>query len=1027
MSPAAQERHPAAARARLRIGRWFYGAGAALVLSGSAWGVGLGKLDVTSSLGEPFHGAIELLSVAAEDLETIQVTLGTRSDFKRAEVNRSTILDTFVFETESFDKGGAQITISSTESVSLPYLHFLISFEWAGGRIIREYTALLDPPEYAAVGKVVNVANNGTAETGTAETGTAETDQAISETSTRVLSVSPPVGFAPGNEYGPVKRGETLADIAQRLDLPSDINVYQRMFGLLKENPEAFIRGNMNLVRQGASLTVPDLRTFSSISGAVAIETYRRQVVEWKAYRTAATQKKSKTTSDQASADNTTREAPSEDRVWVRQIASPTLESGSVPTGTVVSETAADAESPSDTKVLSAEESAQSDGSSTDMLQSAVVEGDRYVLRIIQGKAERNEALASSSAGGVISTASAASSVVPEGTPGMALEGVQDQLTLVEEALLSSQSQNENLKDRMALLEQQISQTTKLLEQQVATTTRLLELREAGLALAEQQAKARQEAPQEDKVASAGAAPTTAAPTTAVSTTVTPTAAVSTAAVSTTVTPTTTDDTSPVAVGADDSAKQAEVGASDKTASALAVSTAITETSEKIVTPEAPRGLLVKWADSVVAVPLVGAVLAGGLRGLSGLEWGGTLSVAGFSVPVMWLLALAAVLILLVLWRVRQRRAAEEYDEVLWDDDNVDAQQEGGSDGKAEAETEAETFSQDSIGSGFVAQAAAAKGVSVTTDEVDPVSEADLYAAYGRVEQAIEVLRSAIRANPERTEFKVKLLEVLAQQGDAAAFEALAQEVSGLVATRSAEWTTIAKFGRSLNPDNPLFGKADAPSSSAEGAPLEGGDIPTALPGLDLDAELDSMFGDTNTTSSPGGGLEPPATAMDAEQVSRAGDTIETLTASVNLDAPVEPAPVAPARAESDTEVDTVGDDDDMMLDFDLSQTVIEVAEVSEPTSPSDVEPFDEAEDLGNTIEFSLDEALPEDDGDALAGASDATGAGEGDIEGKLDLARAYVEIGDQAAAIELLDEIAQGGTIAQKQAADSLRKELTG
>jgi FimV-like protein len=50
-----------------------------------------------------------------------------------------------------------------------------------------------------------------------------------------------------------------------------------------------------------------------------------------------------------------------------------------------------------------------------------------------------------------------------------------------------------------------------------------------------------------------------------------------------------------------------------------------------------------------------------------------------------------------------------------------------------------------------------------------------------------------------------------------------------------------------------------------------------------------------------------------------------------------------------------------------------------------------------------------------------------GDIEGKLDLARAYVEIGDQAAAIELLDEIAQGGTIAQKQAADSLRKELTG
>ena len=71
MSPAAHERRPAPKRARSRILRWFYGAGAALVISGSAWGVGLGKLDVTSVLDEPFDGVIEMLSVAAEDLETI--------------------------------------------------------------------------------------------------------------------------------------------------------------------------------------------------------------------------------------------------------------------------------------------------------------------------------------------------------------------------------------------------------------------------------------------------------------------------------------------------------------------------------------------------------------------------------------------------------------------------------------------------------------------------------------------------------------------------------------------------------------------------------------------------------------------------------------------------------------------------------------------------------------------------------------------------------------------------------------------
>ncbi|HIM70882.1 MAG TPA: hypothetical protein EYM44_09805, partial [Gammaproteobacteria bacterium] len=439
MSPVAHERRAAPKRARSGILRWFYGAGAALVISGSAWGVGLGKLDVTSALDEPFEGVIELLAVASEDLETIKVSLGTRSDFKRAEIDRSNILDTFVFETEAFGNGESQITIRSTEAVSEPYVQFLISFEWAGGRIIREYTALLDPPEYAAVGEVVSVA----------DTGAAETHQTISETSTPVLSLINSLGYAPGNEYGPIKRGETLADIAQQLDLPSDINVYQRMLGLLKQNPDAFIRENMNLVRQGASLTVPDVATFSSISPLVAIETYRRQVAEWEAYRTAATEQKGKTTSDQASANNTARDEPTKDRVWVRQVALPTPEGDAAPAAAPVSETAADAESPSAAKVLSGDKSAQSDETPTDVMPTAGVEGDRYVLRIIQGKAERDEALASSSSGGVISTASAASSVVPEGTPGVAWEGVQDQLTLVEEALLSSQSQNQNLKDRM--------------------------------------------------------------------------------------------------------------------------------------------------------------------------------------------------------------------------------------------------------------------------------------------------------------------------------------------------------------------------------------------------------------------------------------------------------------------------------------------------------------------------------------------------------------------------------------------------
>ena len=98
-----------------------------------------------------------------------------------------------------------------------------------------------------------------------------------------------------------------------------------------------------------------------------------------------------------------------------------------------------------------------------------------------------------------------------------------------------------------------------------------------------------------------------------------------------------------------------------------------------------------------------------------------------------------------------------------------------------------------------------------------------------------------------------------------------------------------------------------------------------------------------------------------------------------------------------------------------------EAPELSEETDSGDVA------ELANTIEFSLDDGLARDDDDAIAESSDSTGADASDIEGKLDLARAYVEIGDKAAAIELLDEIEQQGTSAQKEAADVLRKELLG
>ena len=116
-----------------------------------------------------------------------------------------------------------------------------------------------------------------------------------------------------------------------------------------------------------------------------------------------------------------------------------------------------------------------------------------------------------------------------------------------------------------------------------------------------------------------------------------------------------------------------------------------------------------------------------------------------------------------------------------------------------------------------------------------------------------------------------------------------------------------------------------------------------------------------------------------------------------------------------------------MTLDFDPAPGMMEMAAATETPELSEETHTDDVADLANTIEFSLDDGLPGDDDDAIAESSDSTGADASDIEGKLDLARAYVEIGDKAAAIELLDEIDQQGTSAQKEVADVLRKELLG
>ena len=241
-------------RGRPRRVRWASLALAVLVapVAVDAFAVGLGKLRVKSALNQPLHAEIELLSVSDAELHTLDIGLGSRSDFRRAGIERSSSLSLIGFRTSVGDDGRPLITVSSRQPMAESFLHFLVALEWPGGKLIREYTVLLDPARYASN-----------------------------------LPEEPVARDAPsgGGTYGPVRRGDTLFSIVGLMRLEPGVDVYQAMFAVFRKNPGAFIRNNINLLMRVPALALPTHEEIASISKGVASAEYGRHLDEWQAYR----------------------------------------------------------------------------------------------------------------------------------------------------------------------------------------------------------------------------------------------------------------------------------------------------------------------------------------------------------------------------------------------------------------------------------------------------------------------------------------------------------------------------------------------------------------------------------------------------------------------------------------------------------------------------------------------------------------------------------------------------------------------
>ncbi|MBB1074870.1 fimbrial protein FimV [Rhodoferax sp. 4810] len=378
--------------------------------------------------------------------------------------------------------------------------------------------------------------------------------------------------------------------------------------------------------------------------------------------------------------------------------------------------------------------------------------------------------------------------------------------------------------------------------------------------------------------------------------------------------------------------------------------------------------------------------------------------------------ALIALLAGLGLYKVRQRKKSEQLDSTFANSDLAFSGASGGQN--------VDTSDSLTTGSSMVYSPSQLDAV----DDVDPVAEADVYLAYGRDLQAEEILKDALRTNPQRVAIHQKLLDIYAKRRDVKAFESVAALAFNLTDGTGTEWEQICEKGIAIDPDNALylpggqplasqlpdFDKTEpafSPTSSSKLATDEAqGETPIATGHGDLDLDLDFSLEDAPTEPAP------PATPPHSDAVPTAfsglGEFEETPLPTISADLP--PAAEAPAAAPVDAETGptTVRDPLDEDLDFDVPSLRMELdyppdSPAEEPAAAAtDAAPGPAAAPVNELMSFDLGGLSLDLGQDKVTVPGEFIDETMDPLETKLALADEFRAIGDDDGARALIEEV---------------------
>jgi pilus assembly protein FimV len=275
------------------------------IIPWTADAAGLGRLTVASGLGEPLSAEIELLGTTQDELESLSAAIAPEAAYAVQGVERTPIQNAIKINVSRKANGTAVLRLSSNQPITDPFVDMLIQVEWATGRLVREYTMLLDPPGYAtpnpnsnlpqAAAPASNPVPSATAPSAVAAGAVRPSSESASAPPAKTAKRNNRKPAAPAEKPVPVEsesadkthttsRGDTLSAIARNADVEG-VSLDQMLVGIYRANKHAFDDNNMNRLKVGQILRIPPTQEVQGISNAEARQEIQLQAADWNAYR----------------------------------------------------------------------------------------------------------------------------------------------------------------------------------------------------------------------------------------------------------------------------------------------------------------------------------------------------------------------------------------------------------------------------------------------------------------------------------------------------------------------------------------------------------------------------------------------------------------------------------------------------------------------------------------------------------------------------------------------------------------------